>query len=43
MSKKELAIDAIQELPDAVSIDQIADPVEVQASIRHENRIVMPL
>lgn len=34
MSQKELVLDAIQELPDDVSIDQIADRVEFLAAIQ---------
>ncbi|MEI6451118.1 MAG: hypothetical protein WCP98_14415 [Actinomycetes bacterium] len=34
MSQKELVLDAIQELPDDASIDQIADRVEFMAAIQ---------
>jgi predicted transcriptional regulator len=34
MSQKELVLDAIQELPDDASIDQIADRVEFLAAIQ---------
>jgi hypothetical protein len=34
MSQKELVLDAIQELPDNVSIDQIADRIEFMAAIQ---------
>jgi len=34
MSQKELVLEAIQELPDDVSIDQIADRVEFMAAIQ---------
>ena len=34
MSQKELVLDAIQELPDDSSIDQIADRVEFLAAIQ---------
>jgi len=34
MSQKELVLEAIQELPDDASIDQIADRVEFMAAIQ---------
>ena len=34
MSQKELVLEAIQELPDDVSLDQIADRVEFMAAIQ---------
>ena len=34
MSQKEIVLEAIQELPDNVSIDQIADRVEFMAAIQ---------
>lgn len=34
MSQKEIVLDAIQELPDDASIDQIADRVEFLAAIQ---------
>lgn len=34
MSQKELVLEAIQELPDDVSIDQITDRVEFMAAIQ---------
>ncbi|MEI8310522.1 MAG: hypothetical protein WCH98_07195 [Verrucomicrobiota bacterium] len=34
MSQKELVLEAIQELPDDASIDQIADRVEFMATIQ---------
>lgn len=34
MSQKELVLEAIQELPDDVSIDQIADRVDFMAAIQ---------